>query len=504
METDDDFILALDEGTSSAKAFLFDHNGRLHGEGRCRLAQLYPQPGWVEHDPEEIWTAMRTAIRRALRDGGATTKNIAALGVTNQRETIVLWDRSTGRPMANAIVWQDRRTAPAIERLGGEERAMVHEKTGLIPDAYFSATKLQWLLDTVPDGRRKARQGDLACGTVDSWLIWKLTEGEVHATDCSNASRTMLFDIGNSQWDDELRELFEVPEAILPEVHDCSHPYGSAALDGSQVPITGCVGDQQAALFGQRCTRPGMVKNTYGTGNFLLMCMAEPCSSSRLLTTIAWRLDGHITYAMEGSVFATGAGVQWLQQLGLLDRADDVEALATSVDGTGGVYLVPAFVGLGAPYWDSTARGTITGLSGGVDRATLARASLEAIAYLSEDVVVAMEADAGTSVKEMRADGGGSRNDFLMQFQADVSRHRVLRPQVIETTALGAAMFAGLQADVWRSQREITGLWEEATRYEPQMDEGRRDALYRGWKKAVERAKGWTTDLEWAGADIHD
>jgi len=499
METGDDFILALDEGTSSAKAFVFDDMGEMHGEGRCPIRQRYPRPGWVEHDPDEIWTAMQHAIRRALQSCGVAARDIAAVGVTNQRETVMLWSRATGRPLANAIVWQDRRTDPVIEALCGDERELIQAKTGLIPDAYFSASKLGWLLDSLPDGRRNARDGEIACGTVDSWLIWKLTDGMVHATDCSNASRTMLYDIHRQAWDDELLELFDLPEEMLPAVYDCSHRYGHALLDGCQVPITGCAGDQQAALFGQRCTTPGMVKNTYGTGNFILMCMNEPCRSRRLLTTVAWSLDGRTTYALEGSVFATGAGVQWLQQLGLLDSGGDAEALAASVDDTGGVYLVPAFVGLGAPYWDATARGALVGLSGGVDRAVLARASLEAIAYLSEDVVGVMEAETDTTVREMRVDGGGSRNDLLMQFQADVSRHAVLRPHVMETTALGVAMFAGLQADVWDSQRELDGLWQEAARYEPQMSEEQRDSRIHGWRNAVERARGWTTDLQGAG-----
>ncbi len=497
-----DFILALDEGTSSAKAFLFDRDGRLHGEGRCSFARLCPRPGWVEHDPGEIWTAMQTAIQRALQAGDAGAEDVAAVGVTNQRETIMLWDTKTGRAAANAVVWQDRRTAPAIEGLTEDEQAMIRAKTGLVPDAYFSASKLQWLLDHVSDARRRASSGELACGTIDSWLIWQLTDGAVHATDCSNASRTMLYDIDSREWDDELLELFDVPEAMLPAVHDCSHLYGHATLDGRQVPLTGCIGDQQAALFGQRCTTPGMVKNTYGTGNFILMCMEERCSFSRLLTTIAWQIDGRATYALEGSVFATGAGIQWLQQLGLIECADDIEALAASVDGTGGVYLVPAFAGLGAPYWDAAARGTVVGLSGSAGRATLARATLESIAYLSQDVIECMEADAGVNVTEMRVDGGGSRNDWLMQFQADLSRHAVLRPRVMETTALGAAMLAGLEADVWRSQRELDELWQESTRYEPQMSEDRRDARYRGWKQAVERSRGWISELQRAGVTI--
>lgn len=497
-----DFILALDEGTSSAKAFLFDGNGRLHGEGHCSFSQLYPRPGWVEHDPDEIWTAMQRAIRRALQTGDTGAEDITAVGIANQRETVVLWDTKTGRPVANAVVWQDRRTAEAIEELTEDEQAMIRAKTGLVPDAYFSASKLQWLLDHVPDARRRAASGELACGTIDSWLIWQLTDGAVHATDGSNASRTMLYDIDSQQWDDELLELFDVPEEMLPAVHDCSHPYGHADIDGSTVPITGCIGDQQAALFGQRCTTPGMVKNTYGTGNFILMCMDERCSSRRLLTTVAWQIDGQITYALEGSVFATGAGVQWLQELGLIECADGIEALAASADDAGGVYFVPAFAGLGAPYWDSAARGTVVGLSGSAGRATLARATLESIAYLSQDVIEAMETDAGVDVAEMRVDGGGSCNDWLMQFQADLSRHRVLRPRVMETTALGAAMLAGLEADVWRSQRELDELWQEAARYEPQMNEDRRDARYRGWRQAVKRARDWTSELRQAGVTV--
>ena len=501
METADELILALDEGTSSAKAFLFDSQGRIHGEGRCPFTQHYPQPGWVEHDPFEIWTAMQTAIHQALREGRITPRDIDAIGITNQRETALLWDRDSGRPLYNAIVWQDRRTAPAIEHLDNEQRAMIQEKTGLIPDAYFSASKLQWLLDKLPKARHKAEVGELACGTIDSWLIWQLTNGAVHATDCSNAARTMLYDIHQCTWDNELLELFNVPEQLLPEAHDCSHTYGHATIDGIQIPITGCAGDQQAALFGQRCTTPGMVKNTYGTGNFILMCMEHPCQSNQLLSTIAWSIDGSVTYALEGSVFATGAGIQWLQTLGLLDNLREIEALAASIKNTDGVYLVPAFVGLGAPYWDATARGTLIGLSSGTDRATLARATLEAITYLSQDVIEAMETNAGTQVQQMRVDGGGSSNDFLLQFQADISRHTVLRPQIMETTALGAAMLAGLAADVWNSQHELNELWKEDTRYEPRMEPHHRDALYHGWKQAVARAGGWTTALEQRGHD---
>ena len=501
METADEFILALDEGTSSAKAFLFDSHGRLHGEGRCPFTQQYPQPGWVEHNPQEIWTAMQTAIHQALQAGSVTTGDIKAIGVTNQRETIILWDRNSGRPLYNAIVWQDRRTAPAIQQLDDEAQYMIHEKTGLIPDAYFSASKLQWLLDKRPQARYKAEAGELACGTIDSWLIWQLTNGAVHATDYSNAARTMLYDIHRCTWDNELLELFNIPEQLLPEVHDSSHPYGHATIEGCQIPITGCAGDQQAALFGQRCTTPGMIKNTYGTGNFILMCMEHPCQSNRLLSTIAWSIDGTVTYALEGSVFATGAGVQWLQTLGLLNDPDEIEALAASIKSTDGVYLVPAFVGLGAPYWDATARGTLVGLSSGTSRAALARAALEAIAYLSQDVIEAMETDADTRVQAMRVDGGGSSNDFLLQFQADISRHTVLRPQIMETTALGAAMLAGLAADIWDSQHELDALWEQDTCYEPGMEPRQRDALYQGWKQAVRRARGWTTALEPGDSD---
>lgn len=496
----DERILALDAGTSSAKAFLFDRHGGLHGEGRSPLPQHYPRPGWVEHDPGEIWTAMQRAIRTAIQ-GATASRDIAAIGIANQRETVMLWDRDSGTPLASAIVWQDRRTAPIVEQMDEDTRAMIRRKTGLIPDAYFSATKLQWLLDRVPGARKRARRGDLAAGTVDTWLIWKLTDGEVHATDRSNASRTMLYDIHRYRWDDELLEQFDVPAAVLPMVYDSSHRYGHAVIQGCRIPITGCAGDQQAALYGQRCTTPGMVKNTYGTGNFVLMCMEEPCRSDRLLSTIAWSLDGRVTYALEGSVFATGAGVRWLQRIGLFDDPGEIEALASTVDDTDGVYLVPAFAGLGAPYWDAAARGTIVGLSGCTGRASLARASLEAIAYLSQDVIEVMETDAGIDVTEMRVDGGGSRNEFLLQFQADLSRHDVLRPRVMETTALGAAMLAGLEVDMWRSRDELDALWREDVRFTPVMDGEHRDACLRGWRRAVERARSWAMTQDMEAAD---
>lgn len=494
----DTFILAIDEGTSSAKAFIFNENGKIIGKGQQSFKQYYPKPGFVEHDPLEIWQAQQNAIRQALQTSKISAKNLAAIGITNQRETTILWDRKTGKPIYYAIVWQDRRTANFIDHLDEETKTMIKEKTGLTPDAYFSASKIKWLLDNIPNTRHKAEQGELLFGTVDTFLLYHLTGGRVHATDYTNASRTMLYDIHHLQWDEELLHLFNIPEAILPEVKESSGTYGTTAADlfESSVTISGCAGDQQAALFGQSCYEPGMVKNTFGTGNFILMNTGvNPVMSPNLLTTIAWVLDGQVTYALEGSVFITGAGIQWLISIGLVTDVNDIETLAMSVPTTEGVYFVPAFVGLGAPYWDQYARGTIVGLTRGTGKAVLARAALESIGYLSQDVLHEMEKDSHIPVKEIRVDGGAAVNDFLLQFHADIAGIPVIRPLQVETTALGAAYLAGLSVDYWQDMDELQELWKNEKTYHPTMTNEKRNFYYAGWKKAVTRAQGWSREL---------
>ncbi|HEY8418453.1 MAG TPA: glycerol kinase GlpK [Limnochordales bacterium] len=495
------WVLALDQGTTSSRAILFDEQGRAVAIAQQPFRQHYPRPGWVEHDPEEIWATQLGTARGVLAQAGVAPEDVAAIGISNQRETTVLWERATGRPVAPAIVWQDRRTAGMCDALKGQgAEALVREKTGLVLDPYFSATKIAWLLDNVTGLRARAERGEIAFGTIDSWLVYRLTGGRVHATDHSNASRTMLFNIHTLAWDEELLELFgRVPRAILPQVLPSSHIYGETDrnLLGAPIPIGGIAGDQQAALFGQACFDAGMAKNTYGTGSFLLMNTGDqPVASQHgLLTTVAWGVDGRVSYALEGSVFVTGAAVQWLRDgLGIIGNAAETQALALSVPDTGGVYLVPAFTGLGAPYWDPYARGLLIGITRGTTRAHVARAALEAIAYQTVDVVRAMEQDAGVPLRALRVDGGAAVNDFLMQFQADVLNVPVERPGVTETTALGAAYLAGLAAGVWQSRDDIRSRWHLDRRFEPAMEDARRTELLSGWRRAVERSLGWATE----------
>jgi glycerol kinase len=492
------FVLALDQGTTGSTTLVVDLDGRVRARGYAELPQYYPEPGWVEHDPDEIWSTVERSARAAMADARVTGGEIAAVGISNQRETTIVWDRATGAPIHRAIVWQCRRTAPLCDRLRADGvEGTVRRTTGLVLDAYFSGTKIRWLLDEVPGARRRAERGELAFGTVDSWLVWKLTGGRVHATDVTNASRTLCLDLRTGDWSDAMLKVLGVPRAVLPAVAPSSGVFGETTDLGwlpRGVSIAGIAGDQQAALFGQACLVEGAAKNTYGTGCFMLLNTgSEPVASSHgLLTTIAWRIGGATTYALEGSVFIAGAAIQWLRDgLGLIRSAAESQALAESVADTGGVHFVPAFVGLGAPYWDMYARGTIVGLTRGTTGAHLARAALEAIAFQSRDVLEAMAADAGIAVRELRVDGGAAANDFLCQFQADVLDVAVLRPRVIETTALGAAYLAGLGAGLWRSLDEVERRWTLERRFEPRWDEATRAARYDGWRRAVERAKAW-------------
>ena len=471
----------------------------MRGVAQRELTQIFPSPGRVEHDPDEIWSSQLAVAREALALAGGDPREIAAVGITNQRETTVVWDRETGRPIHNAIVWQDRRTADACERLKGDgHEGLVRERTGLVVDAYFSGTKIAWILDNVPGARVRAEEGRLAFGTIDTWLVWNLTGGRVHATDVSNASRTMLFDIHTLAWDEELLRLLRVPRALLPEVRGSSEVYGrlSGALGLGEIPVAGVAGDQQAALFGQMCVRPGLAKNTYGTGCFLLenTGTSPVASRNRLLSTVAWQVGGRTEYALEGSVFIGGAVVQWLRDgLGLISDSSEVEALATSVPDNGGVYLVPAFAGLGAPHWDPYARGAILGLTRGTTAAHVARAAVESIAYQVADLLDALHGDSGIALAELRVDGGAARNDTLMQFQADVLGVPVVRPAVTETTALGAAYLAGLAVGFWSSPDEIAGQWRAERRFEPAMAPGAAGDLRARWHEALHRSKGWAT-----------
>ena len=492
------YVLALDQGTTGSTTLVVDPDGRVLARGYAELPQYYPQPGWVEHEPEEIWSTVERSARAALSEARLTGGEVAAIGITNQRETTIVWERATGEPIHRAIVWQCRRTAPLCDRLRAEGvEGRVRGTTGLVLDAYFSGTKIRWLLDEAPGARRRAERGELAFGTVDSWLVWKLTGARVHATDATNASRTLCLDLRTGDWSDEMLKILGIPRPVLPTVAPSSGIVGETADLGwlpRGVPIAGIAGDQQAALFGQACLAPGSAKNTYGTGCFVLLNTGtEPVASSHgLLTTIAWRIGGVTTYALEGSVFIAGAAIQWLRDgLGLIRSAAESQALAESVQDTGGVHFVPAFVGLGAPYWDMYARGTIVGLTRGTTGAHLARAALEAIAFQSRDVLEAMAADAGIAVRELRVDGGAAANDFLCQFQADVLEVAVLRPRIIETTALGAAYLAGLGAGLWRSLDDIERRWVLERRFEPRVDEATRAARYDGWRRAVERARAW-------------
>ena len=489
------YILALDQGTTSSRAILFDEEQNMVGVAQKEFPQLYPREGWVEHDPMEIWSSQYAVMMEVIAKTGVSPADIAAIGITNQRETTILWERATGRPIANAIVWQCRRTAPLVDRLLEEGLGEhIRKTTGLVPDAYFSATKIKWLLDHVEGARERARGGEILFGTVDTWLLWKLTGGAVHVTDVTNASRTMLFDIHRLDWDDTLLQALDIPRAMLPEVRDSSAVYGCADLGGAKVPIAGIAGDQQAALFGQTCFAPGEAKNTYGTGCFLLMNTGEtPCESRNgLITTVAAGLNGRAEYALEGSVFVGGAVIQWLRdELRFLTESRDAEYYAQKVADTGGVYLVPAFTGLGAPYWDMYARGCLIGLTRGTRREHIIRAAQESIAYQVADLVQAMERDTGVPLKALRADGGASRDGFLMQFQADILDRSVLRPVVRETTALGAAYLAGLAVGVWRDREELRGLWKRDAEFQPEMDPARRETLLQGWHRAVERSRGW-------------
>ncbi|MDB5859237.1 MAG: glpK [Ramlibacter sp.] len=497
------YILALDQGTTSSRAIVFDREGQLVALAQREFRQIFPQPGWVEHDAREIWATQHAVALEAMENAGAgraKPEDFAAIGITNQRETTVLWDRATGQPVANAIVWQDRRTAQRCDQLRARgHAARIQAKTGLVIDAYFSGTKLEWLLDNVPGARHRAERGELAFGTIDSWLVWNLTGGRVHATDASNASRTMLFNLRTQDWDDELLALLRVPRSVLPRVVPSSGVLGEceASLLGAPLPIAGMAGDQQAATFGQACFAPGMAKNTYGTGCFMLMNTgaAPVASRNRLLTTVGWQGPvgpDRTAYCLEGSVFMAGATVQWLRDgLQIIQAAQEVESLAAQVDDTGDVYLVPAFAGLGTPDWDGYARGTLVGMTRGTGRAHIARAALEAIALQSADVFAAMSRDARIPLKELRVDGGASRNNLLMQMQADFLGVTVVRPQVTETTALGAAYLAGLATGFWRDAAEISAQWKVDRRFEPRLAEPERTAKLARWREAVERAKGW-------------
>ena len=493
------FILALDQGTTSSRALVFDHRGEVRAVAQAEFTQHFPQPGWVEHDPTEIWATQSGVLHEALAKARIAAHDIAAIGITNQRETTVLWERASGRPVANAIVWQDRRTAPLCDELRAQGLApLFQRKTGLVLDAYFSGTKLKWLLDHVDGARRRAAHGELAFGTIDSWLVWQLTRGAAHITDASNASRTLLYDIHSGDWDDELLRILDIPREVLPRVVPSSEIVATAAVGGIDVPIAGIAGDQQAALFGQACHHAGLAKNTYGTGCFLLLNTGTSAvaSSNNLVTTVAWerRIDGKLVreYALEGSVFIGGAVVQWLRDgLKIIRHAADVEALAASVDDNGGVYLVPAFAGLGAPHWDAYARGSMFGITRGATGAHLARAALEAIAFQSADVLAAMERDAGVALAELRVDGGATANNLLMQFQSDMLGVPVVRPKVLETTALGAGYLAGLAVGYWKDDTDVAANRRIDRTFEPAMSRDRALELRAGWEKAVARAKGW-------------
>ena len=489
----DKYILALDQGTSSSRAIVFDEHGQTKAVSQKEFTQIFPKPGWVEHNPMEIWSSQASVIAEAITSIDINGLNIAAIGITNQRETTIVWDAETGEPVYNAIVWQDRRTSEFCDGLKRDGRTdLIRSKTGLIIDAYFSATKILWILENVPGARQKADEGKLRFGTVDTWLIWMLTRGEVHVTDVTNASRTMLFNIHTLEWDKELLQLFGIPESMMPEVKSSSEVYGytKTTLFAHEVPIAGIAGDQQAALFGQMCTEPGSVKNTYGTGCFMLMNSGERpiMSSNNLLTTIAWKIGDTVNYALEGSIFVAGSVVQWLRDgLGIIRSSSEVEALAASVPDNGGVYFVPALTGLGAPHWDQYAKGSIYGLSRGTTAAHIARAALEGIAFQTMDIVNAMQKDAGCTLKELKVDGGASRNNLLMQFQADILGTSVIRPIVTETTALGAAYLAGLAVGYWESIDHIKSQWGVEMEFKPEASQAQVEDLKEGWAEAIRR-----------------
>ncbi|TXE21232.1 glycerol kinase GlpK [Psychroflexus gondwanensis] len=492
------YILALDQGTTSSRAILFNKKGEIYSVAQKEFTQYFPKPGWVEHDPLEIWSKQAGVAAEATTKKGLNGKNIAAIGITNQRETVVIWDKHTGDPIYNAIVWQDKRTSDYCDQLkaDGKEK-MIQEKTGLVIDSYFSGTKIKWILDNVEGAREKAKAGDLILGTMDSWLIWNFTKGELHVTDVTNASRTMLFNIHTMDWDDDLLELFDIPKSMLPEVKDSSEVYGhtKTTVFASKIPIAGIAGDQMAALFGQMCTEKGMVKSTYGTGCFMLMNIGDKpiISKNKLLTTVAWRINGKTEYALEGSIFIGGAVVQWLRDgLGIIKKSRDIESLATSVESTDGVYFLPAFAGIGAPYWDQEAKGTMFGITRGTTDAHIARASLEAIAYQTMDILKAMEADSEIDIEELRVDGGATVNDMLMQFQSDVLNTTTVRPKVIETTALGAAYLAGLAVGFWKDMEEIQSIWKEDVKFQPTKDQDKIQEGIKGWYRAINALQSWS------------
>ena len=490
------YILTLDQGTTSSRAILFNHEGKIASLAQKEFKQIYPKPGWVEHDPMEIWSTQASVITEAILKEHLKAEEIAAIGITNQRETTIIWDRETGIPVYNAIVWQDRRTSEYCDELKQKNLdKIIQQKTGLVLDAYFSATKIQWILHNVAEAKEKAEEGKLAFGTVDSWLIWNLTEGQLHITDISNASRTMLFNINTLSWDKELLELFEIPASMLPEVRSSSEEYGetSGKLLGTRVPIAGIAGDQQAALFGHVCNKPGMVKNTYGTGCFMLMNIGNKpiLSKNNLITTIAWKIGNEVQYALEGSIFIAGAVVQWLRdELKIISNAAEIEELASNVPDSGGVYMVPAFAGLGAPYWNQYARGTIFGITRGTNRNHFCRAALESIAFQVMEVLKAMESDSGIQIQELRVDGGATKNNLLLQFQADLLKASVVRPEVTEVTAIGAAYLAGLAVGFWDNVEEIQKQWQINRRFEPAPEN--KEALIKGWYRAIRAVNAWS------------
>ncbi len=498
----DKYILAIDQGTTSSRAILFNKKGEIHSVAQKEFTQYFPKPGWVEHDPAEIWATQAGVAAEATTKKGLNGKNIEAIGITNQRETVVVWDKNTGNAIYNAIVWQDKRTAKYCSELKASGKAkMIQEKTGLVIDSYFSGTKVKWILDNVEGAREKAEAGDLLMGTIDTWLIWNFTKGDLHVTDVTNASRTLLFNINTMDWDEELLELFDIPKNMLPEVRDSSEVYGhtKTTIFASKVPIAGIAGDQMAALFGQMCTKKGMVKNTYGTGCFMLMNIGEKpiISKNNLLTSVAWRINGKTEYCLEGSIFIGGAVVQWLRDgLGIIHKSSQVESLASSVESSEGVYFIPAFAGLGAPYWNQESKGTIFGITRGTTDAHIARASLEAIAYQTMDILKSMKADSEIDIHELRVDGGASVNNMLMQFQSDVLNTTTVRPKVTETTALGAAYLAGLAVGYWKDTDEIQETWEEDVKFQPTEEQEEVKQGIKGWYRAIEALQHWSDNTE--------
>ena len=492
------YILSLDQGTTSSRAIVFDKQGNIVSMAQKEFTQYFPKPGWVEHDPKEIWSTQAGVAAEAIAKKGLNVENIAAIGITNQRETVVVWDKKTGEPIYNAIVWQDKRTSNYCDELKSKGKTeMIRTKTGLVIDSYFSGTKVKWILDNVAGARQKAEAGDLLLGTIDTWLVWNFTKGEQHITDVTNASRMLMFNINKMEWDDELLELLTIPKSMLPNVKQSSEVYGytKSTFYDAKIPIAGIAGDQQAALFGQMCTKPGMVKNTYGTGCFMLMNIGDKpiVSKNNLLTTVAWKINGKTTYALEGSVFIAGAVVQWLRDsLKIIRNSSDVEALASSVDSSDGVYFVPAFAGLGAPHWNQHAKGTMFGLTRGSTDAHIARAALESIAFQTMDILKAMEADAGISIKELRVDGGATINNMLMKFQSDVLNTETVRPKIVETTAMGAAFLAGLAVGYWESSKEIQDIWQTDKIFSPTKDRTETEANIKGWYRAIDALEYWT------------